>query len=137
MKTATATKVVSRLTPILIATLALAALPDLARASTTVLAQGAGYPNGSPQVALLQQRLRLVGEDPGPVDGRFGPQTEAAVVRYQRRDGLAVDGLAGPRTQTALRLALKLVGRGAGYGSPQGSGRVRRLQRALKRVGAG
>jgi LysM repeat protein len=36
------------------------------------------------------------------VDGYFGPETTAAVRRYQRRARLAVDGVAGPRTLASL-----------------------------------
>jgi peptidoglycan hydrolase-like protein with peptidoglycan-binding domain len=36
------------------------------------------------------------------VDGYFGPGTERALVRFQRVHGLAADGIAGPRTLTAL-----------------------------------
>src|SRR5690349_18080122 len=130
------TKALQRLTLIMVAALVVAALPESARAA--VLAEGAGLdtPAGAPKVALLQQRLWLVGIAAGPVDGRFGPLTAAAVRRYQDRDGLAVDGIAGPRTQAALRQAIRLTGRGAGYGSPHGSGRVRRLQQALAAAGA-
>ena len=132
-------RAVSKVNVILIATFVLAALPAAAHAtSTTVLARGAGYQHrdGSPQVELLQQRLRRVGVDPGPIDGRFGPLTEAAVRRYQLRDGLMIDGLAGPQTRTALRHAVKQVGRGAGYGMRHGSTRIRRIQRSLRLVGA-
>jgi peptidoglycan hydrolase-like protein with peptidoglycan-binding domain len=38
------------------------------------------------------------------VDGAFGPATEAVVREFQRRSGLLVDGIAGPRTLTALKL---------------------------------
>src|SRR5690554_3323083 len=36
------------------------------------------------------------------VDGDFGPVTEAAVIEFQRRVGLVVDGIAGSKTQLAL-----------------------------------
>lgn len=41
-----------------------------------------------PAVAELQELLRANGFDPGPVDGIFGPRTEAAVVAAQRHYGL-------------------------------------------------
>lgn len=36
------------------------------------------------------------------IDGYFGAETRAAVRRFQRRAGLAVDGIAGPQTLAAL-----------------------------------
>jgi peptidoglycan hydrolase-like protein with peptidoglycan-binding domain len=36
------------------------------------------------------------------IDGYFGPETRTAVRRFQRRAGLAVDGIAGPQTLAAL-----------------------------------
>ncbi len=72
-----------------------------------VLAFGAGEgsAHGSPAVAGLQRRLRRAGFGPGPIDGRFGPRTERAVVGFQRAHHLAVDGIAGPITERALRAA--------------------------------
>lgn len=35
-------------------------------------------------------------------DGQFGPATEAAVVAFQQKAGIGVDGQAGPQTRTAL-----------------------------------
>jgi len=49
------------------------------------------------QAALLQLRLY-----DGYVDGIRGPLTRRAVVAFQRRRGLAADGVAGPRTRGAL-----------------------------------
>jgi hypothetical protein len=46
----------------------------------------------------IQQDLKALGYDPGPLDGRNGPRTTAAVKRFQADNGLAVDGLAGPMT---------------------------------------
>lgn len=49
-----------------------------------------------PDVAGLQQRLGV------GVDGKFGPQTAAAVRIYQRQHGLDVDGVVGPQTWASL-----------------------------------
>jgi peptidoglycan hydrolase-like protein with peptidoglycan-binding domain len=53
-------------------------------------------------VAHLQQMLIDQGYDPGPVDGIFGPRTDAAVREFQRDRGLAADGVVGPLTWAAL-----------------------------------
>src|SRR4051794_18326260 len=105
--------------------------------SSTVLVRGAGFdrPQGSEPVKALQRRLRAVGSAPGPVDGRFGPLTEAAVRSFQHAQGLASDGIVGPRTNRPLRARVALA-RGAGGGLPHGSGRVRSLQRHLRTLGA-
>jgi len=55
-----------------------------------------------PAVVQLQERLKARGFNPGPCDGEFGPATEAAVMAFQRSEGLLADGIAGPRTQSAL-----------------------------------
>lgn len=49
-------------------------------------------------VKTLQSKLREAGCDPGPIDGIFGPLTHAAVVAYQKKKGLAVDGIVGKQT---------------------------------------
>jgi peptidoglycan hydrolase-like protein with peptidoglycan-binding domain len=54
-------------------------------------------------VAALQFLLGSRGYGPGGYDGGFGPNTGAAVRRYQNVAGLAVDGIAGPATLAALR----------------------------------
>ena len=57
-----------------------------------------------PEVARLQERLKERGFNPGKIDGDFGPATEAAVIAFQKSEGLLADGVAGPRTQKALGL---------------------------------
>jgi peptidoglycan hydrolase-like protein with peptidoglycan-binding domain len=54
-------------------------------------------------VLELQQLLQRAGVPTGPLDGDFGPMTQAAVRRFQASRGLAVDGIVGPRTWAALR----------------------------------
>jgi peptidoglycan hydrolase-like protein with peptidoglycan-binding domain len=99
------------------------------------LATGSGYgrSGGSVRVRALQRRLRTLGQKPGPVDGLYGPLTEAAVKRFQSSAGLAIDGIAGPQTLKALRAEWpQPVGRGAGYGRQGGSAQVRAVQRHLR-----
>ena len=107
-------------------------------AESELLTTGDGYaqPQGSTRVRALQRRLRTLGLRPGPVDGFFGPETNAAVESLQRAVGLQADGIVGRHTRQALRRASgPMLGRGAGYGRRGGSIRVRRLQRHLSRRG--
>jgi lipoprotein-anchoring transpeptidase ErfK/SrfK len=53
-------------------------------------------------LAAVQSRLRELGYLLGPADGVRGQQTVAAVMAFQRVNGLGVDGVVGPRTLAAL-----------------------------------
>ena len=53
-------------------------------------------------VRKLQERLKKLGYYNGSVDGKFGEGTAAAVMAYQLRNNLTVDGKAGPATQRSL-----------------------------------
>lgn len=57
-----------------------------------------------PAVKRLQRRLKKLNFNPGKIDGDFGPATEAAVLAFQRSEGLLGDGIIGPRTARALGL---------------------------------
>jgi DNA invertase Pin-like site-specific DNA recombinase/peptidoglycan hydrolase-like protein with peptidoglycan-binding domain len=117
---------------------AAAGAAPIVAAGEAPLARGAGYarPHEERRVRSLQRTLRRLGWAPGPLDGLYGPLTEAAVVRFQRAAGLAVDGVAGPHTARALwRAARRPLRRGEGYGQPQGSPRVRSLQARLRALG--
>ncbi|HSK24483.1 MAG TPA: peptidoglycan-binding domain-containing protein, partial [Egicoccus sp.] len=53
-------------------------------------------------VHAVQEHLRAHGFLLGAADGRAGQQTTAAIMAYQRVNGLAVDGVVGPATTAAL-----------------------------------
>lgn len=53
-------------------------------------------------VCYVQLALRRAGENAGALDCIFGPQTEAAVKRFQTANGLTPDGIVGDRTWEAL-----------------------------------
>ena len=59
-------------------------------------------PFAGPKVAAVQVALKRVGLYNATVDGVRGPLTKAAIVRFQRRRGLAVDGVVGPQTRRAF-----------------------------------
>ena len=54
------------------------------------------------QVKTLQKRLKELGYYNGSADGKFGESTMAAVMAFQLRNNLTVDGKAGPATQRVL-----------------------------------
>ena len=54
------------------------------------------------QVKTLQKRLKELGYYNGSTDGKYGESTMAAVMAFQLRNNLTVDGKAGPATQRVL-----------------------------------
>jgi murein DD-endopeptidase MepM/ murein hydrolase activator NlpD len=57
---------------------------------------------GRSSTAALQVALKARGLYGGDIDGLRGPGTTSALMAFQRRAGLAADGVAGPRTRGAL-----------------------------------
>jgi peptidoglycan hydrolase-like protein with peptidoglycan-binding domain len=55
-----------------------------------------------PAVLVLQKVLATHGFEPGTPDGLFTPETERAVMAFQRAKGLEADGIVGPKTWNAL-----------------------------------
>ncbi len=53
-------------------------------------------------VKKLQNRLKELGFNPGIADGDFGAGTTAALIAFQRSEGLLPDGIAGKKTIEAL-----------------------------------
>lgn len=66
--------------------------------SAIVLKQG----NTGSTVKLMQQKLKNWGYYTGAVDGIFGAKTKAAVIYFQKKNGLTADGIAGPKTLAAM-----------------------------------
>ncbi|WP_277423935.1 peptidoglycan-binding protein [Bacillus sp. FJAT-42376] len=59
-------------------------------------------------VKQIQRALQKLGVYTGSIDGQYGPQTTAAVRRFQARySALADDGVYGPTTRTYMLNALK------------------------------
>lgn len=77
-------------------------LPAIHEGSAAVVAWGS---RGS-QVTLVQQKLREYGYLTGAADGIFGRETYDAVILFQKRNGLTVDGRVGSATAAALGITL-------------------------------
>ncbi len=60
------------------------------------------YGSRGSEVTQIQTKLKRWGYYNGNVDGIYGSQTLAAVKYFQRKNGLAVDGIAGPATLRAM-----------------------------------
>ena len=54
----------------------------------------------------IQTKLKRWGYYSGAVDGIYGSQTKKAVRYFQSKNGLAVDGIVGPKTAAAMGITL-------------------------------
>ena len=107
------------------------------------------YGEQSNDVRKMQNALKKKGFYSGTVDGKFGPSTKSAVIKYQKYLGITADGKPGNKTLTALyegRSAINQANntelknsiepsnpRTLHYG--QTGTRVKNLQRALYKAG--
>ena len=88
---------------ILIALFALTAVPVTMQISANVPTLSR-YGSTGTEVRNIQSVLKRLGYYTGSVDGIYGSQTKAAVVRFQRDCGLTQDGICGPVTLLYLGL---------------------------------
>ena len=58
--------------------------------------------SGDEKVKAAQQALKDKGHDPGTVDGRMGPKTQAALRDFQKAQGMESTGDLDPKTTQAL-----------------------------------
>ena len=60
------------------------------------------YGSRGSEVTQIQTKLKRWGYYNGNIDGIYGSQTQEAVRYFQRKNGLKVDGIAGPETLKAM-----------------------------------
>jgi N-acetylmuramoyl-L-alanine amidase len=70
-------------------------------------------------VKEIQQRLKDWGYYFGSVDGNYGKATEDAVIAFQIKHGIRIDGIVG--AQTAEKLGVSLAGADGGGGKSSAS----------------
>jgi peptidoglycan hydrolase-like protein with peptidoglycan-binding domain len=63
--------------------------------------------SGDSDVHTTQEALKETGHYQGEVDGKFGPQTQEAVKKFQKENGLKEDGIVGPKTKAKMQEKLK------------------------------
>lgn len=88
--------------------LALATILSLLFIETPDVAQAAVLKQGSrgDRVKTVKQKLIRWGYLKGSADGIFGAKTKAAVIAFQKKNGLTADGIIGTRTAQALGISL-------------------------------
>ena len=73
--------------------------PAMPVETTTVVGRPmVSYGSRGDTVRKLQELLNALGYDCGSVDGIFGSKTKAAVLAFQKANGLGADGIVGPLT---------------------------------------
>lgn len=110
------TKIISRLMVLLALNMCMLSLAAYSMniksaESTAVLSQ---YGSRGQEVREIQTRLKNWGYYSGSVDGIYGTQTVEAVKYFQRKNGLTVDGIAGPATLRALGISSTAQTSGSG-----------------------
>lgn len=72
------------------------------------------YGSRGSEVTQIQTKLKRWGYYKGNIDGIYGSQTLEAVKYFQRKNGLKVDGIAGPATLKAMGIMSSSSGTSSG-----------------------
>jgi N-acetylmuramoyl-L-alanine amidase len=75
------------------------------------------------QVKEIQQRLKDWGYYKGKVDGYYGKDTENAVIAFQKKHGITIDGIVGSKTAEKLGVSISGAG-GSSSGASSNSSDV-------------
>ncbi len=82
------------------------------------------------EVKQIQTKLKNWGYFNDKIDGIYGPKTQAAVIWFQKKNGLTADGIAGPATLKAMGIYSTSSNSG-GSGGSSGSGQYTQSDYAL------
>ena len=99
----------------------------LAMQNNEVLALSKYGSRGS-EVRTIQEKLKRWGYYTGGVDGIYGSLTVSAVKKFQKKNGLTVDGIAGTKTLAAMGITSSSSSSGS---STNNSSNVNLLARAI------
>lgn len=86
------------------------------------------YGSRGTEVTQIQTKLKRWGYYNGNIDGIYGTQTLNAVKYFQRKNGLTVDGIAGPKTLAAMGI---MSSSSSGSSSTSGSSNLNLLSRVV------
>ena len=98
------------------------------KSDTMKSGRAAGMAGGkSGEVKAVQQALKDKGHDPGAVDGKMGPKTQAALRDFQSKEGLKASGRLDTETMSKLGVEAKAGASATGSSttpsaSPSGTG---------------
>lgn len=81
----------------------------------------AGMAGKSQQVKAVQQALKDKGHDPGAIDGKMGPKTQAALRDFQSKEGLKASGRLDADTMAKLGVQTKAGAAAGGSTTPSAS----------------
>ena len=86
------------------------------------------YGSRGTEVRTIQEKFKRWGYYSGSVDGIYGSQTVSAVKKFQQKNGLTVDGIAGTKTLNAMGIMTSSSSSGS---SSNNSSNVNLLARAI------